>query len=74
MDRLGEKLLAIWYYLQPVSYLVVLSLWTFALWGHTEEPVAHRVIRLEDDYRALREATLRQFRKSRQALERAVRP
>lgn len=73
MDRFPEKIQAVWFYMQPVSYLIVLTVWAAALWNCSPEPVIDRRIRLEEDYRVLREATLRRFQRSRDALDKAVR-
>jgi hypothetical protein len=74
MNLFGVKIEAIWPYLQPVSYLLVLCIWTTGLWSLSEEPTARHAIRLEDDYRMLHAATQRRFRQSRAALSKAVRP
>jgi len=74
MNLLGVKIEAIWPYLQPVSYLLILAVWAAALWSRSEEPEANRKIVLEDDYRRLVSATRRRFRESGSALGKAVRP
>ena len=74
MNRLGERILAVWFYLQPVSYLIVLTVWAAALWNYGKQPTIDRTIRLERDYRILRQRTLSRLRRSRAALDKAVRP
>lgn len=74
MNRLGERILAVWFYLQPVSYLIVLTVWAATLWNYSQEPTIDRTIRLDQDYRILRQRTLSRFRRSRAALGKAVRP
>jgi len=74
MSLLGVKIEAIWPYLQPVSYLLILGVWAAALWSRNEEPEAKSKIALEDNYRMLVSATRRRFRDSSAALGKAVRP
>jgi hypothetical protein len=74
MDLLGVRIEAIWPYLQPISYLLVLLVWTAALWSYSEEPTIQHSVSLEKDYRSLLAATQRRLRHSRAALGKAVRP
>jgi hypothetical protein len=73
MDLLGVRIEAIWPYLQPISYLLVLLVWTAALWSYSEEPTIQHSVSLEKDYRSLLAATQRRLRHSRAALGKAVR-
>jgi hypothetical protein len=41
-----------WHFIQPVSYLISLVVWTAALWSYRANPVSRESIRLETDYDA----------------------
>lgn len=74
MVYLGGEIRQVWSYVQASSYLLVLCIWTASLRKPAAEIESHVPAKLEEDYRVLREATLRLFRRSRQPLNRAVRP
>jgi hypothetical protein len=71
---LRTRIQTVWLHLMPICYLMVLALWTAALWSCSEEPKPQHEISLEHDYRMLVAATRRRFQRSRAALGRAVRP
>jgi hypothetical protein len=53
-----------WPYLQPVSYLLVLGLWTSALWSAHAIPETKPAPQLEHDYQALVASTRGQFQRT----------
>jgi hypothetical protein len=53
-----------WPYLQPFSYLLVLGLWTSALWSAQPVPEGKRARQLEDDYEVLVASTRTQLRRT----------
>ena len=61
-----------WSYFQPISYLIVLAIWTSALWSRHAVPES-ATMRLENDYEALVASTGTQLRRVRARLGWAVR-
>ena len=53
-----------WSYAQPVSYLMVLSIWVNALWSVHAVPEAKPATQLENDYEALVASTRSQFQRT----------
>jgi hypothetical protein len=70
----GNSIQRLWSYVNSVSYLIALCIWTKALWSHELSPETKPVTPLEYDYEALRAATRRRLQEIRASLGRAVRP
>lgn len=75
LAHLGDSFNRLWWYLEPFSYLVVLCIWTVALWSHSEETnpsagLAHTVM---EDHNALVERTNRELENIRMGLQGMVR-
>jgi hypothetical protein len=64
---------SLWPHLQAISYLLVLGLWTSALWSAHPVPVVNRAMQLENDYERLVASTRGQLRRTLARLGWAVR-
>jgi hypothetical protein len=64
MSRFGGEIGFYWFYAQPISYLLVLSLWVTALWSVQPVPEIKPAIQLEGDYEVLVAFTRHQLRRS----------
>jgi hypothetical protein len=74
VSRFGNNIQRLWSYVNSVSYLVALCIWTRALWSHEMKPETSPGSQLEYDYEALRAATRLRLQETRARLGRAVRP
>jgi hypothetical protein len=74
VSHFGNNIQRLWSYVNSVSYLIALCLWTGALWSHEMNPETKPSTRLEWEYEALRALTRRRLQETRASLERAVRP
>lgn len=74
VSHFGNSIQRLWSYVNSVSYLIALCIWTRGLWSHELSPELKPSTRLEYDYEALRAATRRRLQETRASLERAVRP
>jgi hypothetical protein len=74
VSHFGNSVQRLWSYVNSVSYLIALCLWTGALWSHEMSPETKPNTRLEWDYEAVRALTRRRLQETRANLERAVRP
>jgi hypothetical protein len=72
-NNLGESFQAVWQFIQPATYLVVLSVWCVALWRFEPTPNSPEC-RVEEDYHSLVGTTRRRLRDIRSHLTRSVRP
>lgn len=70
VNQIGEY----WPYVQPFTYLLVLTLWTWGLWSEYPVPVAGREMQLESDYESLVASTSRQLERLRSRARRTVLP
>jgi hypothetical protein len=62
-----------WDYLQPASYILVLGIWTWALWSAETVAGAKPEVKLEEDYQLLAASTGRMLERARARLGWAVR-
>jgi hypothetical protein len=74
VSHFGNSIQHLWSYVNSVSYLIALWIWTGALWSRALSPDLKPSTRLEYDYEALRAATRRRLQETRASLGRAVRP
>jgi hypothetical protein len=74
VSRFGNNIQRLWSYVNSVSYLIALCIWTGALWSHEVSPETSPIIELEYNYEALRAATRLRLQETRARLGRAVRP
>jgi hypothetical protein len=70
----SDQMKQYWVYVQPMTYLLVLSLWMWGLWSEYPVPVAGREMRLESDYESLATSTSRQLGRLRSRARRTVLP
>ena len=70
VNQIGEY----WPYVQPITYLLVLTLWTWGLWSEYPVPVASREMQLESDYESLVASTSRQLGRLRSRARGTVLP
>jgi hypothetical protein len=68
LPHLPDRILDLWSYLQPASYLLVLVLWLGALWAEYPVLKAEASVQLEDDYASLLASTRAQLRRLRARL------
>jgi hypothetical protein len=73
-DYLGATFQHAWAYIQPLAYLVVLSVWLAGLWVYAPAPELQPESRLEANYQALVAGTRRQLSAARTHLVRTMRP
>jgi len=71
---LGDSFQAAWHYLQPLSYLAVLCIWSMALWSYKAAPVPKTQLQIEQDYQFLSATTKRGLLQVRAYLRRVLRP
>jgi len=74
VSHFGNNIQRLWSYVNSVSYLIALCIWTGALWSHEVSPETSPIIELEYNYEALRAATRLRLQETRARLGRAVRP
>jgi hypothetical protein len=74
VSHFGNNIQRLWSYVNSVSYLIALCIWTGALWSHEMSPETSTIIELEYNYEALRAATRLRLQETRARLGRAVRP
>lgn len=72
--HLGYSFERTWEYLQPISYLLVLSVWCVTLWSYVPIPEPKTKPRVEADYESLVAATKSRLRAARSSLLKATRP
>ncbi len=72
-DYLGDSFQRSWQYIQPVCYLLVLSVWCMTLWSYAPIPEPTTEPRLEADYESLVAATKRKVQSARSYLLKAMR-
>jgi hypothetical protein len=70
----GNVVQRLWFYVQPLSYLLVLGIWVKALWTYQASPETAGKIKLEHDYQALITATTRRMQRARRSLGMLARP
>ena len=70
----GNELSLLMRKLQPVIYLVTLTIWSVALWSHQPEPQPDPRVRIERDYQVLAEQTRMMLARAFTYLGRAIRP
>jgi len=70
----GNELSLLMRKLQPVIYLVTLTIWCVALWSHQPEPQPDPRVRIERDYQVLAEQTRMMLARAFTYLGRAIRP
>ncbi len=63
-----------WRYVQPLAYLVVLSIWCATLWSYQPNPEPNTGSRMEQDYEFLSQRTMRLLSRARSYLVGAIRP
>ena len=49
----GTSFYSVWGFVQPLSFVVCLGIWTSAMWSYQPNPAANATIRLEADYEVL---------------------
>jgi hypothetical protein len=69
----GEKFHALWSYVHPASYFVVLGIWAMHLWSYAPNPEPKRAVRLEEQYQRIAATTSRRLREGRSYLAKVVR-
>jgi hypothetical protein len=70
----GARFQTAWLYLQPVSYLAVLSIWCMSLWSYKPATLPARDPRIEQDYQLLARTTSRTLLQASNYLRKALRP
>ena len=70
----GNELSLLMRKLQPVIYLVTLTIWSVALWSHQPEPQPDPRVRIERDYQVLAGQTRMMLARAFTYLGRAIRP
>jgi hypothetical protein len=70
----GPWLQDVWIFVQPISFIISLSIWTVALWSYHPNPVPESSIGLESDYELLASHTRRALGMTRSYLARTIRP
>lgn len=68
------KIMVFWRYVQPVCYLLVLSVWARALWSADRVSETEPTMQLENDYQMLAASTRNQLQRMLARLGWAVRP
>ena len=71
---LGDSFQKSWQYLQPIFYLVVLTVWGFTLWSYQTVPLPATEPEIEADYQLLAAKTRKRLHQVRTYLTRAIRP
>ncbi len=71
-DYLGDSFQHLWQYIQPVAYLLVLTIWCAALWSYATVPEPEIEPHLEVDYQALVRATRKHLSSARTFLARTI--
>lgn len=71
---LGDSFQTAWRYLQPLSYLAVLCLWSITLWSYKASPVPKAQLQIEQDYQFVSAATKKGLLQARAYLRRVMRP
>lgn len=74
VSHFGNNIQRLWSYVNSLSYLIALCIWTRALWSYEMSPETKPSTPLEFDYEALRAATRLRLQETRARLGRAVRP
>lgn len=72
--ELGSPFQAWWNYLQPLSYVLVLTIWCSTLWSYAPMPLPGPESKLEYDYQLLSAGTRRRLAQVRNYLSKAVHP
>jgi hypothetical protein len=74
VSHFGNNIQRLLSYVNSVSYLIALYIWTRGLWSHELSPDRKPSTQLEFDYDAVRALTRRRLHEIRASLGRAVRP
>jgi hypothetical protein len=74
VSHFGNSIQRLWSYVNAMSYLIALCIWTRALWSHEMSTETSPGSPLEYDYEALTAATHLRLQETRARLGRAVRP
>ena len=70
----GDSFQKSWQYLQPIFYLVVLTIWGLTLWSYQAVPLPATEPEIEADYQLLAARTRKRLLQVRAYLARAIRP
>lgn len=73
-EEIGQRFQGVWQYLQPGSYLAVLSIWCWAMWSYAPAPQPEHEPELETDYEALLATTKWRLRILRSRVTRGIQP
>jgi xanthosine utilization system XapX-like protein len=71
---LGDSFQIEWLYLQPLSYITVLCIWSVALWSYRPAPEPNPNPKIEQDYKFLIHSTTKALLQARTSLRKTLRP